>query len=384
SVTPADDGAMAVLRDVLGALGFRVWELPFGDPPTPNLFARLGEDAPHLGFAGHTDVVPPGDPAAWRVDPFAGELVDGVVYGRGACDMKGGITAFVAAVAARIDRDGGWRGGSVSLLVTGDEEGPATDGTVRVLDWMAANGQLPEFCVVGEPSNPSRIGEMIKVGRRGTLNARLLVRGVQGHVAYPERADNPVHRLLAALHALVQRPLDDLVQRPSDDLVQRPLDDGSPAFQPSGLQVTSIDVGNPASNVIPAVAEARFNIRFNDRHDGTSLSAHLRGVCEQHAPGCELEIAVGGEPFLCPGSPGLDALRDAVRTVTGLEPALDTGGGTSDARFIAQHCPVAEFGLVGASMHKVDENVPVSELRTLAAVYGVLLDRMLPPGAEAR
>ena len=369
SVTPADGGAQAVLADVLQRLGFTVTSLPFGNgaAPTPNLFARVGDTRPHLCFAGHTDVVPPGD-AAWREEPFAAALRDDVLYGRGACDMKGAIAAFVAAAARHLSRAGAaGPAGSISLLITGDEEGPATDGTVRVLDWMAAHGQIPDFCLVGEPTNPTMLGETVKIGRRGTLNARIVVPGVQGHVAYPHRADNPVHRLLALL----------------SELVATRLDDGTARFEPSGLQVTSIDVGNRASNVIPARAEARLNIRFNDRHTAASLSAMLRAACARHAPDAVLDIQVGGEAFLCETGPGLDALRAAITARTGRVPALDTGGGTSDARFIARHCAVAEFGLVGASMHKADENVPVDDLELLSSIYLELLDRVLAPGGAA-
>ncbi len=363
SVTPADDGAQAVLADVLRRLGFAVFFLPFGDGAerTSNLFARLGTGAPHLCFAGHTDVVPPGE-AGWRVPPFGGAVVDGVLYGRGACDMKGAIAAFVDAVERRLARPGPPSVGSISLLVTGDEEGPALHGTRRVLEWMAANDHLPDFCLVGEPTNPHRLGDVIKTGRRGSLNAHLVVRGVQGHVAYPQHADNPVHRLLSLLA----------------ELTATPLDEGTPFFEPSGLQVTSIDVGNPAGNVIPGRAEARLNIRFNDRHTGESLSGLLRAACARHAPDAELDIRIAGEAFRTGPGPGVAALQAAIRARTGREASLDTGGGTSDARFIAPFCAVAEFGLVGRSMHKIDENVPVADLDLLSEIYGDLLDRLLP------
>ena len=347
SVTPADDGAQDVLAAALEPLGFRVWRLPFGT--TPNLFARRGTAGPHFCFAGHTDVVPPGD--GWDGDPFGGEVRDGMLHGRGACDMKGAIAAFVAATA---DHQGA---GSVSLLITGDEEGPATDGTVRVLDWMAAQGHIPDFCLVGEPTNPARLGEVIKIGRRGSLNAGITVHGVQGHAAYPQRADNPVHRLVRALSALTAAPLDD----------------GSEWFEPSSLQVTSVDVGNPAANVIPGRASARLNIRFNDRHTGAGLEAWLRATLAQHAERFDLDVAVSGEAFLTAPGPLVDRLAAAVTGATGVAPRLDTGGGTSDARFIARHCPVAEFGLVGATMHGANERVPVGDLRDLARIYGAVL-----------
>ena len=363
SVTPADDGAQAVLVDALRRLGFAVFSLPFGDGAerTPNLFARLGTGAPHLCFAGHTDVVPPGA-AGWQVPPFAGAVVDGVLYGRGACDMKGAIAAFVHAVEQRLARQEGLPAGSISLLITGDEEGPALHGTSRVLDWMAAHEHIPDFCLVGEPTNPEGLGQSIKTGRRGSLNAHLVVRGVQGHVAYPHRADNPVHRLLALLA----------------ELTTTALDEGTPFFEPSGLQVTSIDVGNGAGNVIPGQAEARLNIRFNDRHTGESLSALLRAACARHAPAALLDIRISGEAFRTEPGPEVAALQAAIRERTGRVASLDTDGGTSDARFIARHCAVAEFGLVGRSMHKIDENVPVADLELLSEIYGDLLDRLLP------
>jgi succinyl-diaminopimelate desuccinylase len=352
SVTPADAGAQDVLAGGLSALGFRVERLRFG--AIENLYARIGTAGPHLCFAGHTDVVPPGA-AAWSVDPFGGEVRDGVLYGRGAVDMKGGIAAFVAACARRIAE--GAPAGSISLLITGDEEGDATDGTVRVLEWMAANGEIPDFCLVGEPTSRARLGDTIKIGRRGSLNARITIHGMQGHSAYPQRADNPVHRLVAALHAMLAAPLDA----------------GTEWFEPSTLQVTSIDVGNPASNVIPARAEAKLNVRFNDRHTGASLEAWLRATLARHAERFDLDVKVSGESFLTRAGAPVERLRRAITETTGVEPQLDTGGGTSDARFIARRCPVAEFGLVGTTMHQGDERVPVAELRALADAYGAVI-----------
>jgi succinyl-diaminopimelate desuccinylase len=356
SVTPDDDGAQDVLADALARLGFSVERLRYG--ATENLFARIGADGPHFCFAGHTDVVPVGD-AGWSSDPFGGEVRGEILYGRGACDMKGAIAAFVAAAARHLAE--GEPRGSISLLITGDEEGPAHDGTVRVLEWMAANGQVPDFCLVGEPTNPVRLGDMVKIGRRGSLNARVTMHGTQGHVAYPHRADNPVHRLVRALAALTAAPLDA----------------GSAWFQPSSLQITSIDVGNTATNVIPAAARAALNIRFNDLHSGASLEAWLRAALAQHGEKFDLDVAVSGESFLTEPGPMVDTLRHAIAQVVGREPALDTGGGTSDARFIARYCPVAEFGLVGATMHQVDECVPVSELRDLARIYAAVLGAFL-------
>ena len=353
SVTPDDAGAQDVLAAALDRLGFAVTRLRFG--AVENLFARVGDGPPHICFAGHTDVVPPGA-SGWTADPFAGEIRDGVLYGRGACDMKGAVAAFVAASAAHLAERP--PRGSISLLVTGDEEGAAVDGTVRVLDWMAAHDQIPDFCLVGEPTNPARLGEIVKIGRRGSLTARITVHGTQGHVAYPRRSDNPVHRLVRALAALLAAPLDA----------------GSEWFEPSTLQVTSIDVGNPASNVVPAAARAVLNVRFNDRHDSGGLAAWLRATLAQHADRFDLDVSVSGESFLTTPGPAVQTLRAAVARATGIEPKLDTGGGTSDARFIAAHCPVAEFGLVGATMHQVDERVPVVELRALAATYRAVLE----------
>ncbi len=356
SVTPEDAGAQDVLARALEQLGFRVTPLRFGT--TPNLHARIGEGGPHLCFAGHTDVVPPGA-APWSVDPFAGTVRDGVLLGRGACDMKGAIAAFVAAATDRLARP---LSGSISLLITGDEEGPATDGTVRVLDWMAEHGEVPDLCLVGEPTNPARLGEVIKIGRRGSLNARIAVHGTQGHVAYPQRADNPVHRLVAALSALTAAPLDA----------------GTEWFEPSSLQLTDLDVGNTATNVIPPEARARLNVRFNDRHTGASLEGWLRATVARHCPRATIEVSVSGEAFLTRPGPLVERLAAAIGRATGVEPRLDTGGGTSDARFISRHCPVAEFGLVGATMHQADERVPLAELRGLADAYRAVLDEFLP------
>jgi succinyl-diaminopimelate desuccinylase len=356
SVTPADAGAQAVLADALRQLGFTTTPLRYGE--IDNLFARIGNGSPHICFAGHTDVVPVGA-ANWQTDPFAGEVRNGILYGRGACDMKGGIAAFVAAAAKHLAD--GPPNGSISLLITGDEEGPAIDGTVRVLQWMQANGQIPDFCIVGEPTCPVALGDMVKIGRRGSLNARLTVHGTQGHVAYPQRADNPVHRLI----------------RIADALTAAPLDAGNDWFQPSSLQFTSIDVGNPVTNVIPASASAMLNIRFNSDHTGAALSAWLRAVIAQHAERFDLDIAISGEAFLTEPGALVNTLRQAIVDASGVEPKLDTGGGTSDARFIARYCPVAEFGLVGATMHQADERVPVAELRDLARIYRGILAAFL-------
>ncbi|OUJ14414.1 succinyl-diaminopimelate desuccinylase [Acetobacter sp. DsW_063] len=361
SVTPDPGHSQEMLAGVLAEMGFDVVHLPFGEGAerTPNLFARLGSGSPHLCFAGHTDVVPPGA-ATWRRDPCSGTIEDGVLFGRGACDMKGGVAAFVAAASSFLASNPVWSG-SISFLLTGDEEGPARFGTCKVLEWMQENGHTPDFCVVGEPTNPSVMGEVIKIGRRGSMNARIVVEGRQGHVAYPHRADNPVHRLVRILDALTAAPLDA----------------GSQWFEPSSLQITSVDVGNVATNVIPAAATAALNIRFNDLHTSVSLGGWIETICRQHAERVAVTTECSGESFLTAPGGEVDVLRDAVMDVTGREPRLDTGGGTSDARFIARYCPVAEFGLVGASMHQADECVAVEDLQTLTRVYVRLLERMM-------
>lgn len=355
SVTPEDAGAQTVLKEALGSLGFRLAPLRFG--AVENLYARIGDSPPHFCFAGHTDVVPPG--AGWRCDPFAAEVAGGMLYGRGAADMKGAIAAFVAAAAEHLGEGKGR--GSISLLITGDEEGLAVDGTAKVLEWMEAEGEKPDFCLVGEPTNPSRLGDVVKIGRRGSLNATITVHGTQGHVAYPERADNPVHRLIAALAALTATPLDA----------------GSAWFAPSGLQVSSVDVGNPANNVIPAAAHAALNIRFNDLHRGADLAAWLRAALARYAERSEVNVTISGEAFLTEPGPEVEKLTAAIAAACGIAPRLDTGGGTSDARFIARYCPVAEFGLVGASMHQTDEHVPIADLEALTRIYRAVLGAFL-------
>ncbi len=356
SVTPQDAGAQRILIDALTSLGFTVTPLRFGE--IENLWARIGDASPHFCFAGHTDVVTPGE-GVWRHGPFDGTVAGGSLFGRGACDMKGAIAAFVAAVARFLAA--GKKFGSISLLITGDEEGDATEGTTRVVAWLRAQNIVPDFCLVGEPTNAVRLGETIKIGRRGSLNAHVTVNGTQGHVAYPQRADNPVHRLLRILSALTETPLDM----------------GNQWFEPSSLQITSIDVGNPTTNVIPATARARLNIRFNDQHNASDLTSWLRGVIATHAEDFELDVKVSGEAFLTAPNDKISLLRTAIAKVTGLRPRLDTGGGTSDARFITHLCPVAEFGLVGASMHKLDECVPITDLNDLTAIYQATLDAFM-------
>lgn len=362
SVTPADAGALAVLEAALRPLGFECHRLRFGE--IENLFARRGPmgegSGPHFCYAGHTDVVPPGAPEAWRDDPFAGVVRDGVLYGRGACDMKGGIAAFVAGLTDWLAANGAKAPGSISLLITGDEEGPAKDGTVRVLEWMAANGHVPDMALVGEPTSRARLGDIVKVGRRGSMTAWITLFGTQGHSAYPQRADNPIHRLVRVLHRLTTTPLDA----------------GSRFFEASTLQVTGFDVGNTANNVIPAEARAMINIRFNDLHSSAALTEHLHAALRAEEARYEMRVDCSGESFLTEPGPFVEALKRAVRRTTGEETMLDTGGGTSDARFIARYCPVAELGAVGTTMHKTDEAVPVAELRDLAALYRAVLEEV--------
>jgi succinyl-diaminopimelate desuccinylase len=359
SVTPVDAGALDAMERALSALGFACHRRAFGGPPdgpVDNLFAIFGSGAPHIALAGHVDVVPPGDTAAWSVDPFAGTIDQGRLIGRGAADMKGALAAMVSAASAHVAR--GARG-TLSFILTGDEEGPALFGTDRLLDWMEAEGHRPEMCLVGEPTSARRLGDVIKIGRRGSLNAWISVNGAQGHVAYPDRADNPVRRLVAILA----------------ELQARRLDAGTDWFQPSNLEVTEIEVGNPAMNMIPARASARLNIRFNDGHRGSALAGWIEEVVARHAPSADTRVRISGEAFLTEPGPLSDRLAAAIATETGVEPQLSTSGGTSDARFIRRLCPVVEFGLVGASMHKVDEQVAVEDIRTLARIYDRFLEQ---------
>ena len=360
SVTPVDGGALDVLQRALETLGFTCHRLPFQEPgtaPVDNLYARRGGSRPNFCFAGHTDVVPTGDRAVWARDPFAAQVEDGVLYGRGASDMKGAIAAFVAAVA----RFGaaGTGTGSISLLITGDEEGPAVNGTRKVLDWLGDQGETLDVCLVGEPTNPEEVGEMVKIGRRGSLNGRLRVTGRQGHVAYPMLADNPLPRLVALLDALLALTLDA----------------GTDHFQPSRLEFTSIDVGNDATNVIPGAATARFNVRFNDLHTGASLERTIRACLDAVGAPYDLATEVSGEAFVTPPGRLSTIVAESVAAVTGMTPTLSTTGGTSDARFIKDHCPVAEFGLIGRTMHRTDECVPVEAVERLADIYLGILQR---------
>ncbi|HRY25563.1 MAG TPA: succinyl-diaminopimelate desuccinylase [Geminicoccaceae bacterium] len=361
SVTPADAGAQAVLAEVLEGLGFRVELLRLGDggePAIDNLFARLGDGSPHLAFNGHTDVVPAGDDAAWSAGPFAAEIRDGWLYGRGAADMKGDIACFVAAIARYLERHGSVPG-SLSLLITGDEEGPAVNGTVALLRWAEAAGHRFDACLVGEPTSVDELGDMAKIGRRGSLTVTLEARGRQGHVGYPHRADNAAHRLVRVLARLVETPLDE----------------GTELFEPSSLQVTTIDIGNPASNVVPARARAVLNIRYNDSQSPASLKALVAAAIEAAGGRVEAACTEGANVFACPPGPLAALLGDSVEAVTGRRPVLSTSGGTSDARFIHSHCPVIEFGLIGQTIHQVDERVPLVELQALTAIYLEFLER---------
>lgn len=372
SITPAEGGALDLLQSVLEGLGFTCHRLPFaeeGAPEVDNLYARLGSGSPHLCYAGHTDVVPVGDPADWSVDPFAAELRDGKLIGRGAVDMKGSIAAFIAAVDAYL-REGappGNLGGSISLLITGDEEGDAVNGTRKVLDWLKARGETIDCCLVGEPTSDAALGDMVKIGRRGSMNLRLTVHGTQGHTAYPQLADNPLHHLARMLNAVTSEPLDA----------------GNAHFPPSSLQLTSVDVGNATTNVIPAKATALFNVRFNDIHSSKTVEAWLRerfdrAIDTTRGARYELSARVSGESFLCAPGPWSALVSEAVAEVTGKAPQLGTTGGTSDARFLKDHCTVAEFGLLNATAHKVDEQVTLDDLARLTAIYASVLKRYLP------
>ena len=370
SVTPADEGAMDVLERTLTGLGFTcrrmVFEGPSGvghDARIENLYARRGTASPNLCFAGHTDVVPIGDLKAWSAGPFEGETRDGVLYGRGAVDMKGGIAAWVAAVSRVLARDE--IEGSLSFLITGDEEGPALHGTKRVVEALAAEGEVIDACVVGEPSSSQQLGDMIKVGRRGSLNTWITVHGKQGHVAYPERAANP-----APVIARLMTRLNDHV-----------LDDGYKGFPPSNLEITTIDIGNPATNIIPAEAKGRLNIRFNPSHTGDSLIDWLNreagAVQAETGLQITLEHLCSGEAFLTEPGAFVAAVQDAVEAVVGRRPEASTTGGTSDARFIRALCPVLELGLVGQTMHQIDERVPVIELEMLTTVYRRVIETVM-------
>lgn len=368
SVTPADAGALGVLEALLKDAGFDVHRVTFSEPGTAdidNLYARIGSGAPHIAFAGHTDVVPVGDEAAWTHGAFSGDVKDGYLYGRGAVDMKGGIACSVAATLEYLAaHDGKPPGdGSISFIITGDEEAIAVNGTVKLMQWAAARGEKFDHCVLGEPSNVEEMGDCIKVGRRGSQSGTLIVDGIQGHVAYPHRASNPVPDIAALIVALSGEPLDN----------------GNAHFQASNLEFTSVDVGNPASNVIPAQARAKFNIRYNDHH----TQASLRELIETRtikACGNRIRAHIEWEPsnanvFITKPGPFTDLVVAAIEQVAGRTPDLNTGGGTSDARFITHYCPVIEFGLVGPTMHQVDERALIADIEKLTKIYRGVLDR---------
>ncbi len=363
SVTPDAGAALERCARTLEPAGFACIRLEFASagPRVPNLVATVGEGRPHLVLNGHLDVVPPGDPARWSVPPFEGVVRDGRLFGRGAADMKSGVAAMIAAVAHHLARRGLPRG-RLSLFLTGDEEGPSIDGSARLVAWAIERGMPPDACLVGEPTSRERLGDLAKIGRRGSLTGRLVVRGRQGHTAYPQRADNAAHRLVQILAALLALRLDE----------------GTPWFEPSTLQIASIDIGNPASNVIPGEARAVFNIRFNDRHSGAGLERRLRALLDSLGGDVALETSIGAEPFRTEEGPLTATLAEAVEAVTGLRPRFDTSGGTSDARFFAPHCPVVEFGLPGPTLHQTDEHVAIADIEGLARIYATFLDRFFP------
>jgi succinyl-diaminopimelate desuccinylase len=360
SVTPHEAGALTLLQSLLQGAGFICHRMTFSEPGTPdveNLYARIGTAAPNLCFAGHTDVVPPGDEAAWTAGPFAADIRDGRLYGRGAVDMKGEIACFVAAALKYLAGHGGKPGGSLSFLITGDEEGPSINGTVKVLDWLKQRGETLNACVVGEPSCQKALGDEIKIGRRGSVNGEIVVKGKQGHAAYPHIADNPIPKLVRIL----------------DRLSGLTLDKGTERFEPSHIAVTVMSVPNTASNVIPAQARALFNVRYNDTHTRASIEKTITKCCKAAAEemGAKFTLAFSGtgDVFLTEPGPLVEAMAKAVREVTGRAAKLSTSGGTSDARFIKDHCPVVEFGLVNATIHQVDEHVPVADLEMLTRIY---------------
>lgn len=371
SVTPSDAGALDLLEKVLTEIGFTCTRLPFQEPDTArvdNLYARLGDAAPHICFAGHTDVVPVGAADNWQKDPFSGDISDDKLWGRGAADMKGAIAAFVAATADYLSQNGKPKG-SISLLITGDEEGPSVNGTIKMLDWLSTQQEVIDDCIVGEPTNPETLGEMIKIGRRGSVNTTVTIEGIQGHVAYPHRAANPVPHLVQLLERLITAKLDD----------------GTPHFQPSNLELTGFDVGNAVTNVIPALAQARFNIRYNDIWSRDTITDWINenlnaahdalnnAIDGENKFSLTVDINHSGEAFLTPTGTLSELAVGAVEKTLGMTPKLSTSGGTSDARFIKDHARVIEFGLVGKTMHKVDEHVRVNDIQSLTKIYQEIL-----------
>lgn len=356
SVTPDDAGAQVFLADFLKQRGFEIHHLPFNE--VPNLFARIGTEGPHFCYAGHTDVVPPGPENEWTYGPFNPTIKDGIMYGRGASDMKGSVAAFTAAAAIYIEKHGAPKG-SISFLITGDEEGPAIDGTVRVLEWMKANNHVPDVALVGEPTNPKQLGDEVKIGRRGSLTGALSVKGKQGHVAYQKLADNPLPRLIKLLDALTSHEFDK----------------GTEFFPPTNLEVVSINVDNKADNVIPGAGRAKFNIRFNDTWNSETLSKKVRALLDAVSKDYELELVCGAESFMTKPGVWSQMVSDVIKETTGRTPQLTTNGGTSDARFIHLYCPVVEFGLTNESVHQVNEFLRVDELEKLTAIYVTLLEK---------
>ena len=356
------DCALDLVASRLGALGFACQRLTFqadGTQPVDNLFAKIGTDGPHLAFAGHVDVVPPGDRSTWAHDPFGGAVEDHQLYGRGSADMKSGIACFMAATAAYLAEHGPLRAGSISFVIAGDEEGPAINGTEPLLRWMDENGHRPDACLVGEPTSVAVNGDMMKVGRRGSANGHLVVVGRQGHTAYPHRADNPAHRLVHMLELLLAAPIDERTE----------------FFEPSNLQITSIDIGNPAGNVIPAEAAARFNIRYNDLQSREALEAWLRERCDAVGGSYRLDLTSSGDAFWTPPGMFTDLVASAAKATFGITPEASTSGGTSDARFVRNYCPVVELGLVGQTMHQIDERVRTADIVSLTECYGAILRR---------
>ncbi len=365
SVTPVDAGALNVLENTLKSVGFECHRLTFSDDNTPdveNLYARFGTGSPNFCFAGHTDVVPPGDLKAWSVDPFDSVIRDGMLYGRGAADMKAAVACFAVASQRLIKSRRGQFDGSISLLITGDEEGPAINGTRKVLEWMSEKGEHIDHCLVGEPTNPQQLGDMVKIGRRGSFTGFLTVNGSEGHVAYPHLADNPVPHLVAMMSALDHMHLDD----------------GSEHFQPSNLEFTTVDVGNPATNVIPPAARTTFNIRFNTEHSLDGLDERIRslldGIAKERGARYELKVLKNSEPFLTAEGDFSKLVSRSIMDHLGTRPELSTTGGTSDARYIKNYCPVVEFGLVGQTMHKIDEHVAIEDIEQLANIYTTILE----------
>jgi succinyl-diaminopimelate desuccinylase len=357
SVTPATGAVFDVLEDALAGIGFNVHRFTNGeapDGPVENLFAIRGTGGPHFAYAGHLDVVPPGE--GWTSDPFAPVRRGDLLYGRGAVDMKGSIAAFAAAAARQPDHNG-----TLSLIITGDEEGFATYGTVKLIEWMTANGHHPDLCLVGEPTSVSRLGDTIKIGRRGSVNMWIEVAGTQGHVAYPHLADNPIPALVRILSRI--------------EAIE--LDQGTEWFQPSNIEITDLEVGNPATNVIPARAAARLSVRFNALHSGEALVDHIRAICEQESPRATLTARISGEAFLTQPGALSDMVSAAIEQVTGIVPELSTTGGTSDARFLSRLCPVVEFGLPNATMHKLDEAAAVQDIAALTDIFAILIEKAL-------